>query len=161
MPNIRDLAFEPVLNKYAKLIFDEYISLLRNSRASGTLIDTASWKVEKTSEGYNIIFVLEDYYYYIEFGRKPGTFPPVDAIKQWISQKPILPTPITLPNGRQVLPTENQLAFLIGRKIKEKGIEGNYYLEQAVDKYYEDLSEALKDKYIADIQSIIDVELTT
>lgn len=159
MPNIRDLAFEPVLNYYAQKIFDEYISLLQNSRASGTLIDTASWKLEKTPDGYNIVFVLEDYYYYLEFGRKPGTFPPVDAIKQWIRQKPILPTPMTLPNGRQVLPTENQLAFLIGRKIKEEGIEAKHYIDEAVIKYYDDLVEALGERYIITAQEIID-ELT-
>lgn len=49
------------------------------------------------------IMVLED-------GRPPGKFPPPDAIVKYVNDK-------ILPNGL----TEKSLAFLIGRKISEKG----------------------------------------
>lgn len=145
--------------KYAKLIFDKYIELSEPSRASGELQNSATWRVEETATTYNIIFNLEDYYYYVEVGRKAGSFPNLDAIKRWIDQKPILPRPYVLKSGKQVLPTKNQIAFLIGRKIQDEGIEGKYYIEQAVDFYYDDLADELKGAYIADIQDIIDNEL--
>lgn len=59
---------------------------------------------------------LEDYYKYVENGRRSGKFPPIDEIKKWISVKPVIP------RGKSgKIPTENQLAFLIGRKISKKG----------------------------------------
>ena len=52
----------------------------------------------------------EGYTEYLEDGRKPGGFPPVDAIKKWIQDKGI----------QSELPI-NSLAYLIGRKIAKEG----------------------------------------
>ena len=66
---------------------------------------------------YKIYLILQDYWKYVEYGRKPGTFPNVGKIQEWIKIKPVIPRPLT--NG--IVPTEKQLSFLIGRSIKEKG----------------------------------------
>ena len=102
-----------VLNRYGQRVIDLYRSNLSNSghNATGTLASTASFNVEVASDNINVTIHLEDYYRYIEEGRSPGRFPPVDAILSWIQAKHIMPREI---NGK--LPTENQLAFLIGRK---------------------------------------------
>jgi hypothetical protein len=73
---------------------------------------------------------LNKYWKYIEGGRKgkdtspPGAvykaaFPPVNALMEWISVKPIIPRPDK--SGR--IPSPKSLAFLIGRKIEQDGIE--------------------------------------
>ena len=101
-----------VLNNYGRRVIDLYRSNLSNSghNATGKLSSTASFNVEVSSEDINVTIHLEDYYKYIEEGRRPGSFPPVDAILSWIQAKHIMPREI---NGK--LPTEQQLAFLIGR----------------------------------------------
>ena len=52
----------------------------------------------------------------LQFGRKPGKFPPIDRIEQWIQDKRITSD----------IPTRS-LAFLIARKISE---EGTRYFKQ-------------------------------
>lgn len=90
---------------------------------------------------------LEDYYKYVENGRKAGKFPPVDAIKKWITIKPVIPRG---KNGK--VPTENQLSYLIGRKIAREGTRGNPFLEptirdfKLVDKIYAAVNSMLTDE---------------
>lgn len=57
----------------------------------------------------------------VEKGRKPGTFPPVKRMRQWVKRKGIA-------KGKQA----DAIAFLIGRKIKEKGIKKKPFLEPAI-----------------------------
>ena len=83
---------------------------------------------------------LADYYYYIENGRSAGRFPPVDKILQWIHAKPILPREI---DGK--LPTEQQLAYLIGRKIANEGFEGSHDLENTKNSLEAEFTERIKE----------------
>lgn len=53
------------------------------------------------------------YFYQQMFGRKPGKFPPIDDILDWIRSKGISP--------RDSKTTERQLAFLFARKIAQSG----------------------------------------
>ena len=71
-----------------------------------------------------------DYWKWAEYGRKPGKFPPIEKIKEWIKVKPILPRPT---DGK--LPTENQLAFLIARKIATKGTKGSGVYAKTVKEF--------------------------
>ena len=87
-----------------------------NTDASGKLSKSIKGIVKQSGKWVTISIQMEDYWKYIENGTKPH-FPPIDAIKKWISVKPVLPRP--LKNGK--LPTTNQLAYLVGRKIAKKG----------------------------------------
>ena len=73
---------------------------------------------------FSIYLSLEDYWKYLEYGTKPH-FPPLEKIKEWIRIKPVVP----LPQANGKLPTENQLAFLIGRKISRVGTPATHLLE--------------------------------
>ncbi len=53
------------------------------------------------------------YFYQQMFGRKPGKFPPIDEILNWIREKRITP--------RDAKTSERQLAFLFARKIAQSG----------------------------------------
>jgi hypothetical protein len=55
------------------------------------------------------------YFYQQKHGRKPGKFPPISAILDWIRIKGITP--------RDNKTTTDQLAFLFARKIAEKGTD--------------------------------------
>jgi hypothetical protein len=76
------------------------------SNASGKLVKSV--EIEYHSTGFRIL--AEHYIYYLIYGRKPGRFPNVTAIRSWIQDRGI----------RSELPI-NSLAYLIARKIAEEG----------------------------------------
>lgn len=102
-----------------------------NKLASGSLTKNIKSRVKYDGKWLEIILSLEDYWKYVEYGRKPGKFPPIDKIRNWILIKPILPRPLS--NGK--LPTTNQLAYLISRKIATKGIKPTYALRDSITKF--------------------------
>jgi len=86
-----------------------------NSNASGTLVNSFSYTFGIDDDGrYWVDVELEDYWKYVNDGRKPGKMPPVEKIKEWILVKPVKPYPYTY------TPSVKSLAFLIQRSIKEK-----------------------------------------
>lgn len=101
------------------------------SNASGNLTNSIVFHVDVTETHYEVTVELEDYWYYVENGRKSGKFPPLDKIKEWIEIKPVLPHVMTLKNGKTVLPTVDQLAYLIGRKIANEGTQGTGFFSEA------------------------------
>lgn len=136
---------QKVLQEYAKEAEEiyKYQIALGGKNASRQLTDTIKSKVVVGSQAYEVTLSLQEYWKYVESGRAPGKFPPVKALLDWISVKPIIPRPDA--NGR--IPTPKQLSFLIGRKIKEEGIKPFPALEttkEELDKiYHERISAAL------------------
>lgn len=118
------------LENFAKDLISKYKdNLAANDHiASGNLANNINFNVNMGDNSATIEITLEDYWKYVENGRKSGRFPPIDNILQWIRVKNILPTEI---NGK--LPTEKQLAYLIGRKIAEEGTKGTEDYKQAKD----------------------------
>ena len=123
---------QQVLADYARDAAEiyKYQLALGGKRASRKLIDSVRSNVEVDGNSYEVSLTLQDYWKYVEGGRKgkesspPGAvckaaFPPVDALVRWINIKPILPRPDQY--GR--IPSPETLAFLIGRKIEREGIE--------------------------------------
>ena len=118
-----------------------------NSVATGKL---KNFKQYCQMEGtlFEVIFVLEDYWWYVENGRRAGKFPPPDAIKKWIRVKPVVPRAF---KGK--VPTTNQLAYLIGRKIATKGIAPKKQLQQTLND-----AGALIDKLVSLIANQMELE---
>lgn len=114
---------QKVLQDYAKEAEEvyKYQISLGGKNASRKLTDSVTSKVVVNGQAFEIYLNLQHYWKYIEEGRKPGKFPPVGAILNWISVKPILPRPDDEGNLERLKP--KQLSFLIGRKIKEEGID--------------------------------------
>lgn len=139
-------------------ITNDFVVELKNkltandSNASGTLAKSIRGIVKQNGKYIVISIQLEDYWKYIENGTKPH-FPPVDAIKKWISVKPILPRP--LKSGK--LPTSNQLAFLIARKISRVGTKAKPFLKPTitdfdlVGKIYDEVTNLLN-KQLEDLE---------
>ena len=112
----------------AKQLLTDYRAVLQPHSSSGNLLNSLTSKINFDSNRFEIRIEGADYGKYLEEGTKPH-FPPVDAILQWIRIKPILPRPFA--SGK--LPTENQLAYLIGRKISKVGTEGTHLFEKTVE----------------------------
>lgn len=131
-----------LLTEYGRKFAEQYKQNLQNSgrKATSNLISSISTRVVVNNTALELWLDLADYYYYVENGRSAGKFPPVDKILQWIQAKPILPREI---NGK--LPTEQQLAYLIGRKIANEGFEGSHDLENTKNSLEAEFTERIKE----------------
>lgn len=116
-----------------KKITDDFVVELKNkltankTNASGTLSNSLKGIVKQNGKYIVISIQLEDYWKFIENGTK-AHWPPISEIRKWISVKPVLPRP--LKNGK--LPTTNQLAFLIARKISKVGTKAKPFLYNTI-----------------------------
>lgn len=181
IPNIEWKHLREVLEAYA----DYFIQAARDnlgknkSYASGTLGDTMEPVITIGEDYFKVEIRIKDYWEYVEKGRKAGKFPPIDKIKEWIQVKPVKPRVMTLTrvwyvNNRvkgapkdikrekqyQHLPSVNELAFLIGRKIAEEGTkpapffkpalrDTKAYFELALEKAIdEDVAEYIEQKIL-------------
>lgn len=126
---------EQVLKEYGMAVEQMYKDKLEkdDKRASGELIDKLRFIYHHQGFKYEVSLYLKNYWYYVEHGRQPGKFPPVDKILEWIEIKPVLP--YADKNGR--LPTPNQLAYLIGRKIATEGIDPGNQLTDTIEELNE------------------------
>lgn len=151
---------EKVLSDFAELMLDGYKERLETDgiNASGSLSNTLSVNVEQNGVLYEVSFNINKYWRWLEEGRAPtqnnGNGELRRNILQWIRQKPVLPTPF---NGK--LPTEEQLAYLISRKIHREGYEGKEPLkktfEEVEDMLKSDLEIAFAEDIAEDIEKIM------
>jgi len=125
-----------------------------DKKASGNLISslkpvTIQFKNNKLEANIS----LASYWKYVEYGRRPGKFPPINKIINWIKVKPVIPRPM---NGLKP-PTEPQLAFLIARKIARDGIKAGNQFKEALDmtwnRHYNEISNAITE----DLNQAIDL----
>lgn len=138
------------MNDIGILVQDKYKeSLQKGDRiATGALINSVKYIYSNRDLMFEISLNLEDYWKYIEYGTRPH-FPPVSKILEWVKAKPVLPRPS---NGK--LPTEEQLAFLIARKISEVGTEGGHHLSETMDDLNEEISRMVEDALEKDLDRI-------
>lgn len=113
-----------------------------------------TWETEYKGNIFALYFVLPDYWYYAENGRKPGRFPPPDAILKWIQFKRLVPTSR---NGK--VPTTKQLVFLISRKIATEGTKGKPLLQQTIDEAYNGLVDRLAEALANELEKEIENDI--
>lgn len=143
-----------VLERFAKELEAEYKNNLKRSGriATGQLHDTAKCEVVKGN--YTVVIHLQDYWKYVEGGR-PKTMSGGNGelrrkILEWIEVKHILPKP---QNGK--LPTPEQLAYLISRKIHKEGYKGTQDLSKATDTIYDKFKQEIYNAIDKDFDSAI------
>lgn len=120
--NIQDIQLinvKRILDEYA-LKFQELVKkkITDNDKvASGNLLASIHTSIEVGNEKYTVYLHSREYLKFIELGTKPH-WPPVDKLLQWVKDKRL---PTKESTGDKSLPTEKQLAYLVGRKINEVG----------------------------------------
>ena len=143
-----------VLERFAVELENEYKSnLKKNNRiATGTLYNTAKCEVVKGE--YLVVFHLQDYWKWVEGGRDKTKNGGNGSLRRnllnWIEVKHILPKP---QNGK--LPTPQQLAYLISRKIHKQGYKGTQDLSKATDTIYDRFQQEIYDAIDKDFDSAI------
>ena len=136
-------SLEAVLNEYAVAVRNLYQDrlILHDRIATGELLNSVEVHgVEYNGQAWEVKLDLADYWRYVEMDTEPH-WPPPSAILKWIQAKPVLPRPMK--NGK--LPTPEQLAFLIGRKIAVFGTKGQPDLTDSV----EDMNKAFQERIAA------------
>ena len=92
------------------LAVEQFNNEIKDDLSSKGIDDTReaanSIRVETSEQGtkISIASIGIDYLYYLDQGRGPGKFPPVDKIEAWVANKPVDINP-----------------FLVGRKIAREG----------------------------------------
>jgi len=110
------------VKKYGEGYIAELTKELRSRKkdASGRLIKSLSDELKTTAEGIDIIINGEEYLEFIDSGRKPGSFPPLNAIKQWARLKGI----------------SQAAVFPIAKKIFKFGIKPTKVLEATERRFF-------------------------
>lgn len=147
-----------VLEEYIVEVMKRYQDeLIRDNKiATGNLLNNINYVIEKNDTQIWVGLKLEDYWKYVEYGREPGKFPPVDKIREWISAKPILPNA----DSRGKLPTPEQLAYLVGRKIALEGIEAGTQLTRTLEEFNQLYEERIIQAVSDDLDKELDIILT-
>ena len=115
-----------------------------------------TWVTEYNGNLFELYFNLPDYFPFAENGRRPGKFPPPNAILKWVQFKRLVPRP-----GRDgKVPSTNQLVYLISRKIATKGTEGKHLFEKTLDdpnldKLADNLVELITEQFEKEIEKEI------
>lgn len=146
---------EKALNDFISDFINTYKGLLirDDKKASGDLLRSIKpIEINFESSKYTGSISLAYYWKYVEYGRRPGKFPPPNKILDWIKIKPVMPRPV---NG--IKPTEKQLAFLISRKIARDGIEAGNQFKEALDLTWAKNKDYISDAISTDLAANIEL----
>ena len=159
---------------------NEIIKALQNNldskgiNASSNLRQSIDFTVKILGDNYRFQLSLEDYYKWVDKGRKTGRMPPdkFSGLKGWISHKGIKPpmeynVKVKTKKGivvkrrrfKDIIQANKSLSFLIRRKIGMKGTKAtNFYSDVinagSLNKLKADISKALKRDVIIEIQEL-------
>lgn len=147
-------AVADVLRQYAGLYIERIQEGLNETGAiaSGELGESIAIDLKPSS--FNITML--DYWVYVDEGRKAGKFPPISAIEKWLTY-PAVQDRLTF--GREDLfddSNRSSLAYVIARKIANKGTKGNEFVTNVVESDLTDeMVNALADATADDIVALI------
>ena len=148
---------EALLNSFAQTIVNRYREHI-SEYASGKLYKTIDYTITSKSDSYLVTINLEEYWKFIENGRRAGAkIPPVSAIENWIKVRKIIPRPVTLKSGKTRVPTVKQLAYVIARSIARNGIAPRQFMRESIEDTLSDfqskLSAAVRKDVIENLDS--------
>lgn len=122
---------------YIKLIAKMLMRAGKDS--SGKLIKSLSDNVQEDAQRVNLIIESENYFKYVDEGRKPGSFPPIKAIKDWAKINGI----------------PQSAAFPIAKSIFKFGIKPTNIIEKSIKKFQpqlvKDIEEDVTDNVEEDV----------
>lgn len=150
-----------VLAEFGQKIVDNYKAELQACNyQDGQLYRTLKYSVKMDNSAWLISISLEDYWKYIENGRRAGAkMPPLNVIENWIKVRNIIPHPMTLKSGKTVIPSVKQLSFLIARKISRDGIRPRPFFKQSFEaakrEFLDKITEAVQQDIVESIEGAL------
>lgn len=138
-----------ILNRVGSEMRDKYKEKIKNGAfATGKLYNSINYKIVVNETSIRLSLNLEDYWINVENGRVAGKkMPPISVIRKWMITRSI--------------PDNKGTAYLIARKISEKGIKAKPYLRntynEVMPNYKAEITNALK----KDIKNAIKQQVNT
>lgn len=137
-PEFPNVEYE--LNEFAKRIIESAIGV--GIKSDSDVLQ--SIEVKRTDEPHNTIYevLMNEYWYYLAYGRGPsknGSSPGrlKDIVREWIRSSNIK---AEQRDGKT--PTEEELIFLITRKLHRDGFQGRDFVTEIVEEFEARLDEA-------------------
>lgn len=138
-----------ILNRVGTELRDKYKEKIKNGAfATGKLYNSINYKISISDTTVKLSLLMEDYWINVENGRVVGKkMPPLSVIRKWMVTRSI--------------PDNKGTAYLIARKISEKGIKAKPYLRntynEVMPNYKVEITNALK----KDIKNAIKQQVNT
>ena len=142
-----DLYDKKVLNEFGKDYVKILIRLLKKEGkvASSALINSISYKLKEQAGLIQYQLIANDYLQYVDEGRKPGSYPPIRAIADWVRVKGI----------------SKDAIFPIARSIFKFGIKPTHVLKKTLTEIQ--TSPTLRNKYeetlVENMEKLLQAEL--
>lgn len=119
----------------AKMFGQDYVKILtallkkKGKVGSGALINSLDYRIQESANQISIIIQSNDYLKFVDEGRKPGSYPPIQAISKWATLKGI----------------SQEAVFPIARSIYKFGIKPTNVIQETNNEFLN--SQTLANKY--------------
>ena len=117
-----------------------------DKKASGKLLRSLNYNDIEVLGNVMLIIEAEIYLLDVDKGRNPGKMPPTSPSKKWIDVRKIKPKDMT----------RDQLAFVIARSIKKKGIQPTNVIQKTIDNILKNKTKILAEAASKDVMKQID-----
>lgn len=102
------------------------------------------------TDGDSIHLVGEGYLKYVDEGTSGnGKYPNINALKRWITEKPVSLNDV---KGNSLESKTNRLAFLIGRSISKKGIAPANYITEIIERAMPEIADGIGEHLVEDVR---------
>lgn len=119
---------------------------------SGNLAKSLGYDLKvKPGEILLTYFSTSPYAVFVNDGRKPGKYVPLDNLDEWMRSKPIR----SRDSSGRFGGSPSSTRFLINRKIKHFGIEPTYFFDEAYDKISDQLPKSIENALTEDFLNLI------
>jgi len=148
--NTEEDKFLRIVQNWGQEVIENMRNNLRknNALASKNLYQQIEAMPTFTPQGINLKINMLEYWQFVENGRRAGKMPPVSALIEYVQNKRELQSKIS--NARDKIAATKSLAYVIARKIGQKGTKAQPFVQPAISQQtLQTLSDRLG-QYLAD-----------
>ena len=121
---------------------------INKTNATSSLYESINPEIKGTQSGYRLTVLMEDYWQYVEEGRKAGKMPPIKNIYEWIRYK--RPIQDKIQQSPDKIAATKSLAYVIARKIGQKGTKAQPFVTPSLKQVTTQTLAQRIGRYIAD-----------
>tara|TARA_S200002703_G_scaffold65796_1_gene56890 strand:+ start:164 stop:676 length:513 start_codon:yes stop_codon:yes gene_type:complete len=118
------------------------------TNATSSLYESINPQIKGTQRGYRLTVLMEDYWQYVEDGRRAGKMPPIKNIYEWIRYK--RPMQDKIQQSPDKIAATKSLAYVIARKIGQKGTKAQPFVTPSLKQVTTQTLAQRIGRYIAD-----------
>jgi len=122
-----------IIQNWGNELIAQMQNRLRSNKtnASSSLSQSVEPNIKSREGGYNLTILMNDYWLYVENGRKAGKMPPIKNIYEWIQNK--APLQAKIADSPNKIAATKSLAYVIARKISKKGTKAQPFISPSLN----------------------------